>query len=221
VRNRRPNERAVDYIFDLQELANKCAYGQFLGRALVQRLRAGIRDARTRRKLLSEANLTFEQAKTIILQEEAAQEQDRAIARQVPFHNVQSHSPCFTVRASHHRGLSSQYPGLTIVSSQLLGPSRAFSLQLEFSLLIQEQMGDPMCLLLSTSRKVVTPIVVRISPLASDVGGFTTPRLALLRSGNVLNVVSWVMCSIFASLKRCTMWSRLNRWTRSLNCLIF
>jgi len=58
IRLQRPNEKAIDYLNELQELASKCDFGQFLERALVQRLRAGVRDPQIRRKLLAEAQLT-------------------------------------------------------------------------------------------------------------------------------------------------------------------
>ena len=92
-RYQKPNESAIDYIHALQRLAVRCEFGQYANMALLQQLRAGVRDPGVRRKLLAEAAITFDRAKDILIAEEALADQERALVRNpVTFNHVSQQS---------------------------------------------------------------------------------------------------------------------------------
>jgi len=79
-RLQRRNESAMDLVHALQALAHKCEFGAFRDLAILQQLRAGVRDPGVRRKLLSDEQLNLD-SKTILLAEEALAEQEHTLAR--------------------------------------------------------------------------------------------------------------------------------------------
>lgn len=61
-RTRKPEESVLDYVAELRRLAQDCNYGDKLQQMLRDRLVCGIEDECIQRRLLSEADLTFEKA---------------------------------------------------------------------------------------------------------------------------------------------------------------
>jgi len=61
-RNQQQGERVADYVAELRRLAVNCEFGNFLDKALCDRLVCGIRDEATQRRLLAEADLTLARA---------------------------------------------------------------------------------------------------------------------------------------------------------------
>ena len=62
----------MEFAEDLRQLAINCEFGAFLDEALGDRLVCGIRSEPQQKRLLSEKNLTFEQALEIAIGMEAA-----------------------------------------------------------------------------------------------------------------------------------------------------
>ncbi|XP_052405263.1 uncharacterized protein LOC127951422 [Carassius gibelio] len=71
-RTKKPTETVTEYVAELRCLAQDCNYGATLDQMLRDRLVCGIDDDRIQRRLLSEANLTFETAFKIAVATEAA-----------------------------------------------------------------------------------------------------------------------------------------------------
>ncbi|XP_039543047.1 uncharacterized protein K02A2.6-like [Pimephales promelas] len=71
-RMKKPTETVTEYVAELRRLAQDCNYGATLDQMLRDRLVCGIDDDRIQRRLLSEANLTFETAFKIAVANEAA-----------------------------------------------------------------------------------------------------------------------------------------------------
>ncbi|XP_049325965.1 uncharacterized protein LOC125785828 [Astyanax mexicanus] len=61
-RNRKPKESVSEYVAVLRELAQHCNYGDKLTEMLRDRLVCGIEDDRMQRRLLAEAELTYDKA---------------------------------------------------------------------------------------------------------------------------------------------------------------
>jgi len=78
-RNRLPGESAETYIVQLYTLAENCEYGALTEQMIRDRLVIGIRDAALSRKLQLDADLTLERAKTLVRQQEAVSDQQRAL----------------------------------------------------------------------------------------------------------------------------------------------
>jgi len=87
-RNQHPNESVTDYIGELQSLADKCKFGNFLERAILLRLRSGLREPRLRQKLNSEAEITLAAARTQLKTEEASLKHERQLNLRNPFFSV-------------------------------------------------------------------------------------------------------------------------------------
>lgn len=64
-RARKPNETVMEYVAKLRRLAQDCNYGNTLQQMLRDRIVCGINDDRIQRRLLSEADLTFDKAMSI------------------------------------------------------------------------------------------------------------------------------------------------------------
>ena len=71
-RTRKPGESVSDYVAELRRLAQDCHYGDKLLQMLRDRLVCGINDERIQRRLLSEAELTFDKALSIATAVETA-----------------------------------------------------------------------------------------------------------------------------------------------------
>lgn len=93
-RNRMPKESVHDYIAALQQLAAKCQFGMFREDALRDRLVCGIGHDDTQRKLLSTANLTYDLAKHIALQDDAVRAQSRLLAQATSVNAVRTGNYC-------------------------------------------------------------------------------------------------------------------------------
>jgi hypothetical protein len=71
-RNQRPGEAISDYCVAIQKLSEHCQFGTTLNDALRDRLVCGLVSEQTQRKLLVEADLTYDRAKAIALAAETA-----------------------------------------------------------------------------------------------------------------------------------------------------
>ncbi|XP_062522706.1 uncharacterized protein LOC134197403 [Corticium candelabrum] len=60
--NRKEGESVVDFVTELRRLSTDCVFGDTLSDMLRDRLVCGINEEKTRRRLLQEVNLTFEDA---------------------------------------------------------------------------------------------------------------------------------------------------------------
>lgn len=80
-RFQRNDESVPDFLSAIQDLASKCDFGAQLDDQLLDRLISGISDQETRKKLLAASNLTYESAKTMVLQAEAVRKECHALAQ--------------------------------------------------------------------------------------------------------------------------------------------
>lgn len=80
-RVQRADETVFSYIGALQELAVSCNFGEFFDQALRGQLICGIRHADTKAKLLSNPNLTFDEAKVTAMQDDTVRIQIKAMAQ--------------------------------------------------------------------------------------------------------------------------------------------
>ena len=80
-RVQRADETVFAYIGALQELAVTCNFGEFFDQALRGQLVCGIRHADTKAKLLSNPNLTFDEAKVTAIQDDTVRIQIKAMAQ--------------------------------------------------------------------------------------------------------------------------------------------
>lgn len=71
-RTRKPEESVTEYVAELRRLAQSCNYGATLEQMLRDQIVCGINDDRIQRRLLAEADLTFDTALKIALSVEAA-----------------------------------------------------------------------------------------------------------------------------------------------------
>ncbi len=71
-RARKPNETVMEYVAELRRLAQDCNFGNTLQQMLRDRIVCGINDDRIQRRLLSEADLTFDKAMSIAVSLETA-----------------------------------------------------------------------------------------------------------------------------------------------------
>lgn len=81
-RNREPNESVMEYVAELRRLAQDCNYGNTLQQRLRDRIVCGINEDRIQRRLLSEADLTFEKALSIAVASETANKNAQEIQSQ-------------------------------------------------------------------------------------------------------------------------------------------
>ncbi|XP_033993597.1 uncharacterized protein K02A2.6-like [Trematomus bernacchii] len=81
-RNREPNESVMEYVAELRRLAQDCNYGNTLQQRLRDRIVCGISEDRIQRRLLSEADLTFEKALSIAVASETANKNAQEIQSQ-------------------------------------------------------------------------------------------------------------------------------------------
>lgn len=91
-RNQRDSETATEFISAIQDLASRCEFGAQLNDSLLDRLISGIKNNELRIKLLSRADLTYQAAKELIIQQEAVRLEARALAQSVQIGNVRSSS---------------------------------------------------------------------------------------------------------------------------------
>ena len=80
-RNQLEGETAEQFIAVLYNLAETCNYGELKGEMIRDRLVVGIRDSALSERLLLDATLTLEKAKTAIRQKEAVHEQQDFLKR--------------------------------------------------------------------------------------------------------------------------------------------
>ncbi len=104
-RNRQPNETVVDYVVVLRELAQHCNYGEKLQEMLRDRLVCGIEADGIQRRLLAEAELTFEKALKL------AQAIETANKYTCWIYNVKIRRPRTYTLNSQHRPCSSLKQG--------------------------------------------------------------------------------------------------------------
>lgn len=78
-RSRKPDESVLEYVAELRRLAQDCNYGDKLQQMLRDRLVCGISDERIQRRLLSEAELTFDKALSIAVETANKNAQDLKI----------------------------------------------------------------------------------------------------------------------------------------------
>lgn len=81
-------ESIHQYLSALQDLASKCDYRNNLDEMLRDQLIRGIRSDECRRRLLGEADLTFANAKAIVIQDETVRKQAQALANAVHVNRV-------------------------------------------------------------------------------------------------------------------------------------
>ena len=87
-RNQLQNESVVQYIHALRKLAAKCNFNEFMARAILLRLRSGLREAKLRQKLNADPAITLAAAQTLLINEEASLKHERMLNRQSPFHQA-------------------------------------------------------------------------------------------------------------------------------------
>jgi len=84
-RLQKPNEKISDYCTVLQQLANKCDFGNHRDQALRDRLQSGVSSTEIKRKLFSmPVTAIFEQTRNTALREEVIDEQIAQQARLIP-----------------------------------------------------------------------------------------------------------------------------------------
>ena len=92
-RVQRDSESASELIAVIQDLADKFRFGTFLNDALWDKLISGIRADDTRRKLLAAKDLTYSNAKQIVLQEESVRKQAKALGQAVQVSRFNTTNP--------------------------------------------------------------------------------------------------------------------------------
>jgi hypothetical protein len=86
-RNQQPSESITDYCVAIQRLSEFCEFGNTLNHALRDRRVCGLANEITQRRLLAEADLTYDKAKAIALAAEAATK-DTEELRKLPNANL-------------------------------------------------------------------------------------------------------------------------------------
>ncbi|XP_062566348.1 uncharacterized protein K02A2.6-like [Saccostrea cucullata] len=90
-RNQREGETVNEYVCELKNSSKYCEFGDFLKEALRDRLVCGLRSEAIQKKLLSEADLTFEKAKRIATAMETAEKDTLSFTgNSTPVHYVKS-----------------------------------------------------------------------------------------------------------------------------------
>ena len=112
-RDQAPGETIALYVAELRRLASKCAFGGYLEEALRDRFVCGLRSEPTQRRLLSEADLTFDSAIDIAQNMEAAATNTQAMK------NPTSSAPVEQVHIQATRAAAT-FPNNTPGSRELL-----------------------------------------------------------------------------------------------------
>lgn len=124
-RTRKPEESVTEYVAELRRLAQNCIYGAMLEEMLRDRIVCGINDDRIQRRLLVEANLTFDNALKIALSVEALNKNIQDLQKPssagchkvksspTPMHSKKDYRPnswqCYRCKGTNHRASTCRY----------------------------------------------------------------------------------------------------------------
>ena len=102
-RIRTKSESIADYVAALRDLALDCDYGDSLAQMLRDRLVCGVNHAGIQRKLLAQADLTFETAYTLALSVEASERDTKTLGKQGMEHATPPATPGMVNYTGHSK----------------------------------------------------------------------------------------------------------------------